>query len=157
MRICKKCGVKKVFKWKKWHCIPCKNARHRAYDAKQSTKLLRKQWIQRNYLKRIFATRQYNLNHKKKHQGKHREYVKSWHKKHPWVARASWVIRQEVKAGRIPPAWHLPCVDRAKNPETCMVQAKEYDHHMGYEDKYLKTVEPVCRSCHCRRSLRKKK
>jgi hypothetical protein len=44
------------------------------------------------------------------------------------------------------PARMFPCVD-------CGAQARDYDHHMGYEERHALDVEPVCRPCHNKRTL----
>jgi len=57
-------------------------------------------------------------------------------------------IRTEVNNGTRPKASKLPCVD-------CGKRALEYDHFLGYGEENLSTVQPVCHSCHMKRTWKR--
>jgi hypothetical protein len=60
------------------------------------------------------------------------------------IARS--IMRNEIARNCMRPARMFPCVD-------CGAQARDYDHHMGYEERHALDVEPVCRPCHNKRTL----
>jgi hypothetical protein len=73
--------------------------------------------------------------------------IKQW-----WIlqARATYIAREAVRIGELPPASTLPCID-------CGTVAYCYDHRDYYKPT---VVDPVCRSCNVLRgpafkSLRK--
>jgi len=57
-------------------------------------------------------------------------------------------VKDAWRRGDIAKARELQCVD-------CSKQALDYDHYLGYEPQHWLDVEPVCRSCHILRSLKR--
>lgn len=53
---------------------------------------------------------------------------------------AAYAISKAIKAGELPRAKTLSCVD-------CDSPAEMYDHYKGYAKKFRLTVQPVCRKC----------
>lgn len=64
---------------------------------------------------------------------------------HPDHMRARWAVNNAVQVGRLPKVKTLACLD-------CGAIAQEYDHYLGYSEVHWYDVEPVCTSCHGRRS-----
>lgn len=60
-----------------------------------------------------------------------------------WAARNA--VQYASRSGQIPPAQSCLCAD-------CGQKAREYDHYAGYERENRRKVEPVCRSCHMKRT-----
>ncbi len=50
-----------------------------------------------------------------------------------------------IRSGRLKPAKKRRCVD-------CNKRAQQYDHHEGYGGKNKTNVQPVCCSCHLKRT-----
>jgi len=50
-------------------------------------------------------------------------------------------VRNEIKAGRLPPDHSLPC-------HVCNKTAEEYHHYLGYAKEFWLYVIPICRTCH---------
>ena len=63
----------------------------------------------------------------------------------PGQCRAQKVLQYAVRTGKIPKASTLACWD-------CLLPACEYDHYLGYGLEHRLDVQPVCRSCHGKRT-----
>lgn len=64
--------------------------------------------------------------------------------RYPERDKARVAVARAKKAGRLPKASDLLCVD-------CGRQAQEYDHYLGYNEEHWLDVQPVCKPCHERR------
>jgi hypothetical protein len=104
-------------------------AEHRLYD---------KQW------RAIHDRTEYQAAYRAKRGGNmiEREATRYVHDPH---VRARRLIQQRVSAGALPRAIDCLCTD-------CGEQAAEYDHYLGYEKPFDGMVQPVCRTCHLKRS-----
>lgn len=60
-------------------------------------------------------------------------------------------INKLIKAGTLQSPSSFECVDKSKNPRTCLGTAQQYDHYLGYDRKHWDDIEPVCYSCHGKR------
>lgn len=61
--------------------------------------------------------------------------------RYPLQLRARQVIRDRILTKDMQPASNYFCVH-------CGQPAQEYDHHLGYEEKYWYAVFPICVQCH---------
>ncbi len=57
-------------------------------------------------------------------------------------------VHKLTVTGLLPKASARRCVD-------CGLAAHDYDHYLGYERENWLSVEPVCRSCHAKRTVRR--
>lgn len=74
-----------------------------------------------------------------------RGYITGMDEREQLRASAVIAVHRAIRAGRLDhPSW-LPCVE-------CGRAAQEYDHYMGYAREHFLTVQPICRSCHRRRT-----
>jgi hypothetical protein len=73
-------------------------------------------------------------------------YVMTYRKRHPERWRAQRAVTGAIRNGSIPSAKTLSCFD-------CGKQARDYDHHLGYDWARRYDVQPVCRRCHIERGL----
>lgn len=76
---------------------------------------------------------------------KRRANAKASDLRHPERRRARERVKDAVRAGRLPRAKDVFCVD-------CGCAADSYDHPRGYEPPFDLDVEPVCYRCHGLRS-----
>lgn len=65
--------------------------------------------------------------------------------RNPDRVMARMMVWWHVKTGRLPHATTLTCHD-------CGGQARERDHHLGYEQEHWLHTQPVCRPYHAART-----
>ena len=83
----------------------------------------------------------YKAAHKRYNQSKKgKERYRRYEANHPGHWRAKNAVSHAIRAGKLPRADSLLCMN-------CFEQAKDY-HHPNYEPEHWLDVIPVCKKCH---------
>jgi len=166
---CSKCKQLKPFsrfykdnRAKDGHCVSCK-ACHKDYNksekgkakAKRSNQSIKTKAAKKRYAqteKGKTAQLRYNRTDKGKarnkryrrtEKGKSNLYRGTFHYRtcHPERVLAHQVVRDAIKAGKLPRPNTLQC-------HYCPEKGKHYHHHKGYEPEHFLDVVAVCKKCH---------